>query len=171
MRLNVEDRIALDWWLVTRVTSELPLSGHNPESLASCLQYDVNAFDSTMAGISQISARVRLAIRRTRLGVLLMGCAYAIGLIVGIVSVHRGHQPTLALRDRIVSKTQASSPILHYSSEGHPIVAAGLDCVGNLMGATATAAAGWWALPLSPLQSTALDRWHRFCGQQPPKPI
>jgi len=98
-----------------------------------------------MAGISQIFARVRLAIRRTRLGVLLMGCAYAIGLIVGIVSVHMGHQPTLAFRDRIVSKAQASSPILHYSSEGHPIVAAGLDCVGNLMGATATAAAGWWA--------------------------
>ena len=98
-----------------------------------------------MAGISQIFARVRLAIRRTRLGVLLMGCAYAIGLIVGMVSVHMGHQPTLAFRDRIVSKAQASSPILHYSSEGRPIVAAGLDCVGNLMGATATASAGWWA--------------------------
>jgi hypothetical protein len=74
-----------------------------------------------------------------------MGCAYAIGLIVGIVSVQMGHQPTLAFRDQIVSEAQASSPIPRYSREGHPIVAAGLDCVGNLVGATATAAAGWWA--------------------------
>jgi len=98
-----------------------------------------------MAGMSQIFARVGLAIRRTRFGILLMGCAYATGLIVGIVSAHMGHRPTLAFRDRIVSDAQASSPILRHSREGHPIVAAGLDFVGNLVGATATAAAGWWA--------------------------
>jgi len=71
-----------------------------------------------------------------------------------VASVHMEHQPTLALRDRIVSKAQASSPILHYSREGHPIVAAHLDCVGNLMGPRRRPPAGG-LLRLCPLQSTA----------------
>jgi hypothetical protein len=80
-----------------------------------------------------------------------MGCAYAIGLMVGVVSVHIGHQWSLAFRDRIVSKAQASSPILRFSSEGHPIAAAALDLGGNLLGATLTAGAGWYAPAPFPL--------------------
>ncbi len=105
----------------------------------------MQTFGSTVTGISQIFARVQLALRRTRLGVLLMGCAYSVGLIVGIVSAHVGHRATLAFRDRIVSKAQASSSIIRYSRQGRPIAAAALDCAGNLVAATATAAAGWWA--------------------------
>jgi hypothetical protein len=104
-----------------------------------------------MVGISQIVARVQLAIHRTRLGVLLIGCAYVTGLTVGTVSVHMGHQRSLKYRDRIVSKAQASSPILRYSSEGHPIDAAALDFGGNLLGATLTAGAGWYAPAPFPL--------------------
>jgi hypothetical protein len=104
-----------------------------------------------MVGPSQIFARVQLAIKRARLGLLLIGCAYATGLMVGIVSVHTGHQRSLAFRDRIVSKAQASSPILRYSSEGHLIAAAALDFGGNLLGATLTAAAGWYAPAPFPL--------------------
>jgi hypothetical protein len=104
-----------------------------------------------MMGISQVVARVQLAVYRARLGVLLTGCAYAIGLSVGMVSVHMGHRPSLAYRDRIVSQAQASSPILRYLSEGHPISAAALDFGGNLLGATLTAAAGWYAPAPFPL--------------------
>ncbi|MBZ5722221.1 MAG: stage II sporulation protein M [Acidobacteriia bacterium] len=103
-----------------------------------------------MAGMSQIFARVRLAIRRTRRGVLWMGCAYALGLTVGMVSVHLGHQRSLAYRDRIVSKAQASSTILRYS-DAHPVAAAALDFGSNLLGATLTAAAGWYAPAPFPL--------------------
>jgi hypothetical protein len=109
------------------------------------------SLSSTMAGITQGVARVQLALYRARLGVLLMGCAYAIGLIVGMVSVHFGHQPSLTFRDRIVSNAQASSAILRYSSEGHPLSAALLDFSGNLLGATLTACAGWYAPAPFPL--------------------
>lgn len=105
----------------------------------------VETLGGTMVGASQMFTRVRLAIHRARFAVLLMGCAYSIGLIAGIVSVHMGHQRSLAFRDRVVSNAQASSPILRYSRKGQPIAAAALDCAGNLVGATATAAAGWWA--------------------------
>lgn len=104
-----------------------------------------------MVRTSQIFVRVQGAIHRARLGLLLMACAYAIGLIVGLVSVHMGHQWSLAFRDRIVSKAQASSPILRFSSEGHPIAAAALDFGGNLLGATLTAGAGWYAPAPFPL--------------------
>lgn len=80
-----------------------------------------------------------------------MACAYAFGLVVGMVSVHLGHQRTLAFRDRIVSNAQSSSSILRYSSEGHPIAAAALDFGGNLLGATLTAASGWYAPAPFPL--------------------
>jgi len=83
--------------------------------------------------------------------VFLLGCAYAIGLIAGMVSVHIGHQGSLAVRDRIVSKAQASSSILRYSNGGHPIAAASLDFGGNLLGATLTAGAGWYAPAPFPL--------------------
>jgi hypothetical protein len=95
--------------------------------------------------MAQFVARVQLAIHRVRLGLLMMSCAYAIGLSVGIVSVHLGHQWSLSFRDRIVSKAHASSPILRYLNEGHPIAAAALDFGGNLLGATLTAGAGWYA--------------------------
>jgi hypothetical protein len=122
-----------------------------------------------MIRTSQIFAHVQRAIHRARLGVLLMGCAYAIGLIVGMVSVHLGHQRSLAFRDRIVSKAQASSSILRYSSEGHPIAAAALDFGGNLLGATLTAGAGWYAPAPFPLAIyrgwiggiVSVDRNHR----------
>jgi len=104
-----------------------------------------------MVGPTQIFARVQLAIKRARLGLLLMGCAYVTGLMVGIVSVHTGHQRSLAFRDRIVSKAQSSSPILRYADKGHPIVAAALDFGGNLLGATLTAGAGWYAPAPFPL--------------------
>ena len=104
-----------------------------------------------MIRTSKIFSQVRHAIHRARLGVLLMGCAYVIGLMVGIATVHLGHQPSLAFRDRIVSKAHASSSILRYSSEGHPIAAAALDFGGNLLGATLTAAAGWYAPAPFPL--------------------
>lgn len=104
-----------------------------------------------MVKTSQILARVQRAIHRARLGVLLMGCAYAIGLIVGMVSVHIGHPWSLAFRDRIVSKAQTSSSILRYLNGGHPITAAALDFGGNLLGATLTAAAGWYAPAPFPL--------------------
>jgi len=102
-------------------------------------------------GIARIAARVRLGVYRARLGVLLIGCAYGIGLVVGAASVHLGHPWSLAYRDRIVSSAQASSPILRYLNEGHPIAAAALDFAGNLMGATLTACAGWWAPAPFPL--------------------
>jgi len=104
-----------------------------------------------MVGPTQIFARVQLAIKRARLGLLLIGCAYVTGLMVGIVSVHTGHQRSLAFRDRIVSKAQSSSPILRYADKGHPIVAAALDFGGNLLGATLTAGAGWYAPAPFPL--------------------
>lgn len=102
-------------------------------------------------GISRLLAQVQVALHRARLGVILMACAYGVGLIVGMVSVHLGHQRSLAYRDHIVSKAVASSPILHYLSEGHPIAAAALDFGGNLMGATLTACAGWYAPAPFPL--------------------
>jgi len=105
----------------------------------------------SVVGISRILARVQLAVHRARLGVLWMGCAYAIGLTVGMVLVHLGHQRSLAFRDRIVSKAQASSPILRYAGEGHPIAAASLDFGGNLLGAALTACAGWYAPAPIPL--------------------
>jgi hypothetical protein len=98
-----------------------------------------------MVRISRFFARVQLAIHRVRLGLLMMGCAYAIGLIVGMVSVHLGHQWSLSFRDRIISNAHASSPILRYLNEGHPAAAAALDFGGNLLGATLTAGAGWYA--------------------------
>jgi len=104
-----------------------------------------------IARMLEIFGRVQLAIHRARLGVLLMGCAYAIGLTVGMVSVHMGCQRSLAFRDRIVSKAQASSSILRYSSAGRPIAAATLDFGGNLLGATLTACAGWYAPAPFPL--------------------
>jgi hypothetical protein len=81
----------------------------------------------------------------------MMGCAYAIGLIIGLVSVHLGHPWTLSYRDRIVSNANASSPILRYLNEGHPVAAAALDFGGNLLGATLTAASGWYAPAPFPL--------------------
>jgi hypothetical protein len=98
-----------------------------------------------MVGVSTIFSRVLHAVHRARLAVFLMSCAYAIGLIVGLVAVHTGHQWTLTVRDRIVSKAQASSPILRHYKEGQRMAAGALDCADNLIGATATAAAGWWA--------------------------
>lgn len=115
------------------------------------LSYDVQSIAVAMTRISQIFARVQLAVHRTRNGVLLMGCAYGFGLIVGIVSVHLGQQQSLALRDRIVSKAQTSSSTLSYASEGHPIAAAAVDFGGNLLGATLTAAGGWYAPAPFPL--------------------
>jgi hypothetical protein len=109
------------------------------------------AFRESVGRMRQFIARVQLAIRRTRLGVLLMGCAYGLGLIVGLISVQLGHQRSLRFRDRIVSKAHASSPILHYLDEGHPIAAAALDFGGNLVGATLTTASGWYAPAPIPL--------------------
>ena len=76
---------------------------------------------------------------------LLMACAYGAGLMVGMASVHLGHPWSLAYRDRVVSRAEAASPILRYSSGGKPLAAAALDFGGNLMGATLTACAGWYA--------------------------
>ena len=104
-----------------------------------------------MGRISQVCARVQLAVHRARLGLVLMGCAYAFGLLVGMVSVHAGHQWSLSFRDRIVSNAQASSTILRYANGNHPIAAAALDFGGNLLGATLTAAAGWYAPAPFPL--------------------
>ena len=104
-----------------------------------------------MGQSTQVLARVRLAVHRTRRGVLWMGCAYALGVIVGMASVHLGHQSSLAFRDRLVSKAQSSSAILRYSNQGHPVAAAALDFGGNLMGATLTGAAGWYAPAPFPL--------------------
>jgi hypothetical protein len=104
-----------------------------------------------MARRSRIFVRVQLAIYRARLGLLMMACAYALGLIIGMASVHLGHQWSLSYRDRIVSNAQASSPILRYLDQGHPVAAAALDFGGNLLGATLTAAAGWYAPAPFPL--------------------
>lgn len=98
-----------------------------------------------------IFARVRLAVYRARLAVYCMSCAYAIGLLVGLVSAHVGHGWTLTFRDRIVSKAQASSPILRRYKKGQPVAAGALDCAANLTAATATAAAGWWAPAAFPI--------------------
>jgi hypothetical protein len=104
-----------------------------------------------MVRISQILGRVQLAIHRVRLGLLWIGCAYAFGVIAGMVPVHMGHSWSLAYRDRLISQAKASSPILRYYDGGHPAAAAALDFGGNLLGATLTACSGWYAPAPIPL--------------------
>jgi hypothetical protein len=104
-----------------------------------------------VTGDLQIWPRIRLALRRARRGIVWMGCAYLAGLIVGAVGVHTGHLASLAYRDKIISRARSSSTILRYLDQGHPIAAAALDFGANLAGATATAAAGWYAPAPFPL--------------------
>ncbi len=91
-----------------------------------------------------MAVRVRLAMRRTRFALLLMASANILGLLIGAAAVHAGHGWTLGFRDRLVGKARASSPILQRYRQGRLVAAAALDCAGNVMAATATAAAGWW---------------------------
>ncbi len=74
-----------------------------------------------------------------------MGLTYAIGLATGFVMAHAGNRFALNYRDRIVSNAQRSSPILKQLEQGRRVRAAALDAAGNLMGASATALAGYWA--------------------------
>jgi hypothetical protein len=125
-----------------------------------------------MAGISQITGRVRLAIRRTRLGVLWMGCAYATGLIVGLLSVHPG---TPAESGVSRSNRFQSSRIVTHSPLFRPGT---FNCCGcsrlrwksgrsntnDRFRMVCSRAYPPWHLP-------RLGRGHRLCGPQSPKPI
>ncbi len=102
--------------------------------------------DSRVPGRSAgIAGRIALALRRACFGILAMGLTYAIGWATGFVMVRAGNRFALNSRDRIVSNAQKSSPILKQLEQGRRVRAAALDAAGNLMGASATALAGYWA--------------------------
>jgi hypothetical protein len=92
-----------------------------------------------------VAGRIRLALRRARFGILAVGATHAIGLVTGFVMVHAGNSFALNYRDKIISNAQKTSPILKQLYQGRPLTAAALDGAGNLMAASATAAAGYWA--------------------------
>lgn len=80
-----------------------------------------------------------------------MALAQVIGLASGIVMAHSGNQFALNYRDRIIANARASSPILRHLNQGKPLRAAAGDAAGNLLAASATGAAGYWAPAALPI--------------------
>lgn len=108
---------------------------------------DVHAVSNSQetARVTRVTRRIALALRRARFGILAVATTHAVGLAAGLLMVHAGNQFALNYRDKLISNVRKSSPILKQLDEGQPLAAAALDGAGNLMAASATGAAGYWA--------------------------
>lgn len=71
------------------------------------------------------------AVRRARLGILLIAATYFVSIAVGIISVHAGNSFALGYRDRLVGKAQEGI-ILQSVGRNDNLKAALLDFSANL---------------------------------------
>ena len=92
-----------------------------------------------------VPSRIWLALRRARLGIFIIGLTHGVGIAIGLGMVHSGNSFALNYRDKIVSNAQKTASSLRQLDQGHAVRAAALDGAGNLMAASATALAGYWA--------------------------
>ena len=90
-------------------------------------------------------AHIWRAVRRARVGILTVAVAYLASAVVGMIIVSTGSDFALQHRDRIVSRTQQTSPILESLRKHRPAIAAAMDFAANLAGGTASTLAGYWA--------------------------
>lgn len=95
--------------------------------------------------------RVFRALRRARFGILTVALAYGLSVAVGFAMAQSGNHFALGHRDKLVSRAQASSPILRALHGGRPAIAAALDCGANLLGGAASTLAGYWAPAVYPI--------------------
>jgi hypothetical protein len=75
---------------------------------------------------------LRLALRRARVGILVIAATYAVSLGAGTLMVHTGNRFALAARDSIVSRALRLDPTSRAEGRGEHALAATLDFSRNL---------------------------------------
>jgi hypothetical protein len=90
-----------------------------------------------MPAESLFGLNILRALRRARFGNLIVGMTYVLARGIGVAMVHGGNKFALGYVDRIVLKAWASSR-LRELVQGHRVIAAALDLVGNSRGGLAS---------------------------------